>query len=74
VIDDFEKDLTQLLNHYSHENFSNTPDFILAHYLTACLLAWNAACARREVWYGRPKLEPGTVSMLSGPQLPADKP
>lgn len=71
-MDDFEHDLAQLLNRYSHENVSNTPDFILAHYLVACLMAWNQGVARREVWYGRPKLEPGTVALPAGPSLPAE--
>ena len=34
---DFEKELTDLLNRYSKENGSNTPDFILARYLIGCL-------------------------------------
>lgn len=49
----FEKDLEALLNRYSQENASNTPDFILAQYLVACLAAWNTGVQQRETWYGR---------------------
>lgn len=40
------------INRCSAENGSNTPDFILAEYLTNCLAAFDAATARREKWYG----------------------
>lgn len=49
----FEKELTALLNRYSMENASNTPDFILAQYLRAALLAFDTAVQQRETWYGR---------------------
>ncbi len=52
-IDEFRKELEFLLNSKSMENRSNTPDFILAQYLTDCLLAHDRAVNRREVWYGR---------------------
>lgn len=58
--DDFERDLAALLNTYSRENDSNTPDFILARYLVSCLLAWNEGVMERETWYGR-KAQPGTI-------------
>jgi hypothetical protein len=37
----------------SAENGSNTPDFILAQYLTSCLAAFDEAVNAREKWYGR---------------------
>jgi len=52
--------LEKLLNGY--ENDSNTPDFILAEYLTDCLNAWNAAIRNRAAWYGRMD-EPGRGSV-----------
>lgn len=57
----FVQDLTALLNRYSQENGSNTPDFILAEYLLACLATWNTHVVRREKWYGRldARLVPG---------------
>jgi len=50
---DFISELRDLLNKRSMENASNTPDFILAQYLTNCLRAWNQATQQRETWYGR---------------------
>ena len=50
---DFISELRDLLNRRSMENASNTPDFILAQYLTNCLRAWNQATQQRETWYGR---------------------
>ena len=55
---DFERELQSLLNRYSMENASNTPDFILAEYLKNCLLAFNSASNARETWYDV-KLRPG---------------
>jgi hypothetical protein len=49
----FAAELEAILNKHSMENASNTPDFILAHYLLACLLAWNTGLQQRESWYGR---------------------
>jgi len=56
----FAEELEGLLNAHSQENASNTPDFILASYLLACLAAWNAAVLRRELWYGR-ESKPGVI-------------
>jgi len=50
---EFEKELQTAINRCSRENESNTPDFILAQYLVACLAAWNTATQQRETWYGR---------------------
>jgi hypothetical protein len=49
----FTEELADLLNRHSMENASGTPDFILARYLTDCLLAWNRSMQEREAWYGR---------------------
>ncbi len=50
---DFEKELGRLINRYSVENESNTPDFILAQYMRECLDAFNKASNRREQWFGK---------------------
>lgn len=50
---EFEKELEILINKYSKENDSNTPDFILARYLNAVLDNFSAAVMDREQWYGR---------------------
>lgn len=46
-------ELTSLLNRYSAENGSNTPDFILADFLRISLAAFDGAVVKREHWYGR---------------------
>jgi len=49
----FDDKLGALLNKYSEENRSNTPDWILAWYIRACLDAFNRTVREREAWYGR---------------------
>ena len=41
------------INTNSAENASNTPDYILAQFVCACLAAFNTATQQRETWYGR---------------------
>lgn len=48
----FERDLSRVINRYSKENGSNTPDFILAKYLEGCLAAYNEALSARDKWFG----------------------
>lgn len=50
---DFQRDLEHLINRHSLENDSNTPDFVLAHYMMNCLFAFNDAVRQRENYYGR---------------------
>lgn len=45
-------ELSGLLNRYSAENASNTPDYILAKYMMACLMAYSEAVNDRDKWYG----------------------
>ena len=47
----FEEELRDLINRRSMERFSDTPDFILAKYLTQCLDAFNEGCRSRQRWY-----------------------
>lgn len=47
----FRRDLEQLINKYSMENGSNTPDFALADYLMDALDAFDKACNTRTHWY-----------------------
>ncbi|MDD5050969.1 MAG: hypothetical protein PHV93_04525 [Candidatus Pacebacteria bacterium] len=46
------EEIRAAINRNSRENASNTPDFILAEYLLACLVAFETASMRREEWYG----------------------
>jgi hypothetical protein len=49
----FTKELEILINKFSMENGSNTPDFILSNFLSSCLLNFNETLKEREQWYGR---------------------
>lgn len=49
----FRAELEHLLNACSMENGSNTPDFILAGFLTECLRAFDGATAARDRGAGR---------------------
>ena len=48
----FQAELAAVINKYSREGRSNTPDFILAGYLVNCLEAYEAAMDRRNEWFG----------------------
>ncbi len=48
----FEQEIAKVINRFSKENESNTPDFILADYLASCMLAYNKAISERDRWYG----------------------
>ncbi len=50
---EFRERLAALLNSYSCENGSDTPDYILAEDMTQCLAAFDAATVARERWCGR---------------------
>lgn len=49
----FRKRLEHIINSESRENGSNTPDFLLADYLTDCLAVFDKTVTAREKWYGR---------------------
>jgi hypothetical protein len=48
-----EDEIRAALNRFSAENGSNTPDFVLAAYLLACLGAFDDAVKKRAEWYAR---------------------
>ena len=45
-------ELEALINKHSVENESDTPDFILAKYLSRCLDNWNETVTARDKWWG----------------------
>ena len=71
----FREDLDRLLNRYSRENVSNTPDFVLGKYLQLCLIAGDELVRTREEYYGV-HMEPGKTwiedeeAFDEGPDLP----
>jgi hypothetical protein len=44
----FKKDVAALLNRHNFDTYSNTPDFILAEYLTDCLLSYGSSVKNRD--------------------------
>jgi len=48
---DFQKELEFIINKYSLENLSNTPDFILSEFLKSCLTAFNQAMFDRDTFH-----------------------
>lgn len=48
---ELKRDLTKVMNRFSLEQGSDTPDFVLADYLVDCLKAWNTAVEAREKWW-----------------------
>ena len=48
---EFERELRGLLNRYSMENRSDTPDFVLARYMVQCLHAYENATSNRRAWH-----------------------
>ena len=48
------EEIRVVLNRYSAEAPSGTPDYILANYLIDCLKAFNEAVSLRAVWRGEP--------------------
>ena len=63
----FQTELEDIINRYSMENGSDTPDWILAEYLVDCLDAFNRVCTKREKWYGRgPKYIPDNAPNAPG--------
>lgn len=48
----FEHELTSLLNRFSKENESDTPDFILSNFVQNALKAYEDAVKARDKWFG----------------------
>jgi hypothetical protein len=52
-LEEFERELQGLINRYSIENMSDTPDFILAEYLVECLQNFSTITRKRSNWYSK---------------------
>ncbi len=66
------KDLSALLNKYSQENRSDTPDFMLADFMLGCLNVYENTIVARENWYGR-KLTRDTEQALPPQEVETNK-
>ncbi len=58
----FEKELAHLISKYSQESASETPDVILARYLSSCLGAFEKATQQRDTWQGRRGVKPSVCA------------
>jgi len=47
------RELSALLNRYSYENRSDTPDFMLAEYMLGCLTVYENTIANRTRWLSK---------------------
>ena len=47
----FREELQYVINRCGMESGSNTPDFILAEYLSNCLIAFDCALSIRDKWH-----------------------
>lgn len=56
---EFQTAIGRAVNQCSRENGSNTPDFILAAFVSGCLHAFDLAVNAREEWYDHPNNGPG---------------
>ena len=70
---ELRKGIVEVLNLHSMGNGSDTPDFILAEYLTNCLRAFDVAMQRREKWYGRGKEHLSDCALHNEPAFPANR-
>lgn len=50
--DSLQRDLAEVLNFYSEDTRADTPDFVLAKYLIACLAAFVEANRATATWKG----------------------
>ena len=62
-MEDFRKELEDLINRNSMENGSQTPDYILAEFLKSCLVAFDTATIFRDKHYNISHIKDGeTIS------------
>ncbi len=47
----FEQAIAEVINRYSKENENDTPDYILAQYVSDCLQAYKKAINLRDSWF-----------------------
>lgn len=69
---DLTEALRKLLNTYSAEDNSGTPDYILADYLMTCLEAFDVALRQRAIWRGE-SVELPALLKLGGSYMTPDE-
>jgi hypothetical protein len=53
INEELTDELASLLNRYSVDNDTNTPDFILAEMVAEFLQVYASSTVKRERWFGR---------------------
>lgn len=61
---DLAEELASLLNRFSQENGSDTPDFLLSEYLLGCLAVWNTITVKRDSWYASKRFSKRLINNL----------
>lgn len=72
-MNNFRKDLEEVINRHSKENGSNTPDWILGSMIVNVLKVFDGAVNERERWYGRAGGEPEQY-LVEAPTSPSPGP
>jgi hypothetical protein len=54
---DLGREIANVLNKYSMENGSRTPDFVLSEFVVDCIAVFDKAVNQRHQWYGGGKRE-----------------
>jgi hypothetical protein len=47
-VEEFKREVRALINKHNFDTYSSTPDFVLAEYLTDCLLAFGNSVKNRD--------------------------
>lgn len=68
----FHEELTDLINKYSIENESDTPDFILADYLVCCLTTYRTTVKGRDMWYSYDPWKDDKIEDIPQKPVPPD--
>jgi hypothetical protein len=63
---DLIKELEAVINKHSIENESDTPDFLLATYLSGCLENYAKVVKARDDWYGFKPFDESTTTSVEG--------
>ena len=75
-MDEFSRELSSVINRFSMENPSGTPDFILGDFLTSVLASYNDAVQKRAEWrmesVDLPVVQK-VIDKLSPPPFPPDE-
>jgi hypothetical protein len=70
----FREELISLINKSSMENYSGTPDFILAEYLMNCLKNFDEITKKRNKWYSNDAAQVIMIDEDGNPHPPLNGP